>query len=182
MDIHTQRYPIGSKHKRWKVPINIENIQRPNSPFRLDKRRFLKFHLKNGHVINFLCDTGANSNCLTYQDYEKLGKPKLMPSLANLTAANRTHLDTQGLLKLKLKVKGIEQETSFEVSRTVTKSILGEEALSLFRIIKWDLPRNQTENVILSAKTTVIPPGKTALVNCIAGGPEKVHRFNLLIF
>ena len=87
-----------------------------------------------------MCDTGANSNCLTYQDYEKLGKPKLMPSLANLTAANGTHLDTQGLLKLKLSVKGIEQEINFEVSRTVTKSILGEEALSLFRIIKWDLP------------------------------------------
>ena len=173
MDSHTQRYPIGSKHKRWKVPLNIENIQRPNPPFRLDKRRFLKFHLKNGHVISFLCDTGANSNCLTYQDYKKLGKPKLMPSLANLTAANGTHLDTQGLLKLKLSVKGIEQEINFEVSKTVTKSILGEEALSLFRIIKWDLPKNQTENVILSTKTTVIPPGKTALVNCVAGGPEK---------
>ena len=113
MDSHTQRYPIGSKHKRWKVPLNIENIQRPNPPFRLDKRRFLKFHLKNGHVISFLCDTGANSNCLTYQDYEKLGRPNLTPSLANLRTANGTPLDTQGLLKLKLIVKGIEQQNKF---------------------------------------------------------------------
>lgn len=134
---------VRAKQKRWKVPLNIHNVQRPVPPFRIDKRRFLKFHLKNGHVINFLCDTGANSNCLTYQDYEKLSKPNMTPSLTNLTVANGTPLDPQGLLKSKLIVKGTEQKINFEVSKAVTKSILGEEALSLFRIVKWDLPQKE---------------------------------------
>ena len=115
----------------------------------------------------------------------RLGKPYLSPCITNLTAANGTPLDARVILKLKLFVKGIEQEINFEVSRAVTESILGEEALSLFRIVKWELPKvEQTENVILSTKATVIPAGKTAQVNCVAGGPGRgrsVHSINILV-
>ena len=174
MDIEKQRYPITPKRKRWKISSNLYDIQRPVPKFKIDKRRFLEFKLKNGNEIRFLCDTGANSNCLTYQDYEKLGKPPLIPSSANLIAAYGTPLDTPGILMLKLIVKGIEKEIDFEVSKTVTKSILGEEALTTFNIVRWELPKNEgVENAILSTKTVLIPAGKTAFVNCVAGCPEK---------
>lgn len=81
LDIHTQRYPIRSNHKHWKVSSNMNDIQRPVPPFRIDKRRSLKFNHKNGFVIQFLCDTGGNSNCLTYQEFERLGEPLLAPSM-----------------------------------------------------------------------------------------------------
>lgn len=136
MGIQRQRYPINAKFKRCKPLQNISNIQRPIPQFEADTRRFLKFKLNNGYDIKFLLDSGATSNVLTYQDYKKLGKPSLVPTTANLTTANGSRLDSQEVLTLKMLVKGIEKMIDFEVSKMVTKSILGEGTLTSFRIIK----------------------------------------------
>ena len=50
---------------------------------------------------------------------------------------------------------------------------------TLFSIVKSELPKGeQTENVVLSTKSTAITSGMTALVNCFAEGPGRGNLVN----
>ena len=158
------------------TPQSCNNFQEPPSTAfaRKDRRRFINLNFSGGRTIKCLLDSGASANVLTYEDYQKLGTPAVRPTGSNLSTANGSSLDTIGIVTLKLCIKGILKEVDFEISRNVTKSILGEEALEDFNIIKWKLPIGpKYENTVLSTKEYIVPSGKTAFVNCIAKRPDK---------
>ncbi|XP_039450654.1 uncharacterized protein K02A2.6-like [Culex pipiens pallens] len=104
----------------------------------------------NGVPVELQLDSGSDITILSYQNWEKAGRPPTVPPDCSARAASGDKLNISGMFSATISIGGVHKQGKCYVSGPqLNLNVLGADAMDKFGL--WDVPLSSICNLVASA-------------------------------